>query len=65
MILGMEETEIVNEMEQMEKEPEEYLEWLSDMQESKSRRKEKVQLERRILELQQKDVAGLKLRKEA
>lgn len=60
----MKEYERMLAMEQMEKEPEEYLEWLSDMQESKSRRKEKVQLERRILELQQKDVAGLKLRKE-
>lgn len=51
-------------MERLEQEPSEYLEWLSDLREGRKRKKEKERLEKRILELQQKDVAGLNRKKE-
>ena len=51
-------------MEQLGKEPYEYMEWLSDIRESKAKEKEKQRLEQRILELQKKDVARLKQQKE-
>ncbi len=51
-------------MEQLDKDTAEYMEWLSDIQESKAKEKDKIRLEKRILELQQKDVAGLKMQKE-
>lgn len=52
-------------MEALEKETEHYTAWLSDIERIPSQQKEKARLERRIMELQQKDVAGLKLQKEA
>lgn len=51
-------------MEALEKEVSHYTEWLSDVDRIPVQKKEKERLERRILELQQKDVAGLKLQKE-
>lgn len=51
-------------MEKMDKDTAEYMEWLSDIQESKAKEKDKARLEKRILELQQKDVARLKMQKE-
>ncbi len=51
-------------MEALEKEVSHYTEWLSDINRISAQKKEKERLERRIMELQQKDVAGLKLQKE-
>lgn len=51
-------------MEALEKEVSHYTEWLSDIDRIPVQKKEKERLERRIMELQQKDVAGLKLQKE-
>lgn len=51
-------------MEALEKEVSHYTEWLSDVDRIPAQKKEKERLERRIMELQQKDVAGLKLQKE-
>lgn len=51
-------------MEALEKEVSHYTEWLSDINRVSAQKKEKERLERRIMELQQKDVAGLKLQKE-
>lgn len=51
-------------MEALEKEVSHYTEWLSDVDRIPVQKKEKERLERRIMELQQKDVAGLKLQKE-
>ncbi len=51
-------------MEQLDKRSEEYMEWLSDIRESKARARDKARLEKRILELQQKDVARLKRQRE-
>lgn len=51
-------------MEALEKEVSYYTEWLSDIDRIPVQKKEKERLERRIMELQQKDVAGLKLQKE-
>lgn len=52
-------------MEALYKEIEDYMGWFSDIKRIPKQRKEKERLERRIMELQQKDVAGLKLKKEA
>ena len=51
-------------MEALEKEVSHYTDWLSDIGRISKQKKEKDRLERRIMELQQKDVAGLKLQKE-
>ncbi|MBU5472569.1 ATP-binding protein [Roseburia sp. MSJ-14] len=51
-------------MEALEKEVSHYTDWLSDIGRISKQKKEKERLERRIMELQQKDVAGLKLQKE-
>lgn len=51
-------------MEALEKEIEYYIGGLSDIERIPKQQKEKERLERRIMELQQKDVAGLKLQKE-
>ena len=51
-------------MEALEKEVEHYNGWLSDIARIPKQQKEKERLQRRIMELQQKDVAGLKLQKE-
>lgn len=51
-------------MERLSKDTAEYMEWLLDIQESKAREKEKERLTRRILKLQQKDVARLKMQRE-
>lgn len=51
-------------MEALAKETDQYMEWLSDIERIKKQQKEKERLEKRILELQQKDVARLKIQKE-
>lgn len=51
-------------MEALEKDMEHYSGWLLDIARIPAQQKEKERLERRIMELQQKDVAGLKLQKE-
>ena len=51
-------------MEALEKDIEHYIGELSDIERIPKQQKEKERLERRIMELQQKDVAGLKLQKE-
>lgn len=51
-------------MEALEKDIEHYIGGLSDIERIPKQQKEKERLERRIMELQQKDVAGLKLQKE-
>lgn len=63
-ILQQSEFESMLAMEQLGKEPYEYMEWLSDIRESKAKEREKQRLEQRILELQKKDVARLKQQKE-
>lgn len=51
-------------MEALEKDIEYYMEELSDIERIPKQQKEKERLTRRIMELQQKDVAGLKIQKE-
>ena len=51
-------------MEKLDNDTAEYMEWLSDIRECKAKEKDKARLEKRILELQQKDVAHLKMQKE-
>ncbi len=51
-------------MEALEKDIEHYMGELSDIERIPKQQKEKERLKRRIMELQQKDVAGLKLQKE-
>lgn len=51
-------------MEALERETEHYNGWLMDIERIPKQQKEKVRLEHRIMELQQKDVAKLKLQKE-
>ncbi len=51
-------------MEQLGKETSEYMEWLSDIQESKAKEKEKQRLLKRLTELGQKDVDRLKQQKD-
>lgn len=51
-------------MEALEKDTEYYIGGLKDIQRISKQKKEKERLEYRIMELQQKDVAGLKLQKE-
>lgn len=51
-------------MESLEKEAKVYEEWLSDIGRIEKQKREQERLQKRIQELQKKDVAGLKLQKE-